>query len=202
MRAAGGAIALALIAAALWLLPSESRPASDDGRPSPSAAATAADRDTITWTDDGPADPFEFIELVLDPGGRAIGAWQAHVTLTPAPGERDRTTGPSLVGLEAGDLPGMDGPPRHDARQVDAGAFIVGHRLAPDVDTAAVVPPPAGASVIAARLHVATGPGRLLVRDLQVFDPDGVPIHATLRLVRRSTAADDAADADDVPTRP
>lgn len=189
MRAAIGAIALGLIAVALWLVPAGER-TDHDATNAPPAIATA----TITWLagEDRSAepDPFEFIELIFESDGRAIGAWQAHVHLTGVPGATDRTAGPSLVGLEAGDLPGMVGPPRHDAGQVAAGSLLIGHRLPADADPAAIPAPLAGTAMVAARLHVAVGPGRLVVRDLLIFDPAGAPMRVDLRLVRHSPAGD------------
>lgn len=131
----------------------------------------AAPRQSVPQDDDSLTMRFETVDLVLDPRGQALAAWQVRLV---DPSGRAR-----VVGIEGGEDPAFAEPPFHDPRALAGGALVLAA-----YDTSGAGP---DAPTRIARLHLAVTGSAPVDFDVTVevaASPNGPVDGATCRLVR------------------
>lgn len=66
---------------------------------------------------EAPALRFVSVDVLVDPAGQTLAAWQVRV--------EDRTGAAKLVGVEGGEDPSFAAPPHHDPRALSTGAVVL-----------------------------------------------------------------------------
>lgn len=120
--------------------------------------------------DPAPQSPFRVVDVVVDSGTSALGAWQCQIAI--------EGNGARVVSVEGGEAPAFRRAPYHDPAAFQKGRLVI---AAFSTDDAL----PKG-SVLVARLHLHVDAGaqyRLAVAVQAAAGPDGTSIPATAQLL-------------------